>query len=293
MSISEIKRHGLFLILGVAFVPSAHAQTYFESLAARSDVVIAVAFRSQADVEAHWRPNNHDDVSYDPVEDALQIRWPTAGGGSNINDLQVNIAPTLDSGNVFVTWEGKWSVEWVADGSGTNINGFRQLKDYQYADSNQYSSGGLQLEVRRLCTETAPTEFDAPAGSSGGIDCRTYFGGGGGPGQPEKRLADTLADFVLGNQVWIRYFLFVEYGGNGKITLWVTQPGDAPTKIYDQQPGDSSGDPGAFRSFWFEHNSSQTYSGPTSYVWNKNLVVLDGVADLAEAQSLVTQGSAE
>ena len=82
MSISQIKRHSLFLILGVALVPSAHAQTYFESLAARSDVVIAVAFRSQADVEAHWRPNNHDDVTYDPVEDALQTRWPSAGGSS-------------------------------------------------------------------------------------------------------------------------------------------------------------------------------------------------------------------
>jgi len=268
--------------------PPGGEHVYYDTLAARSDVNIAVAFRSQEDVEAHWRPNNHDDVSYDPVEDALQTRWPTAGGGSNIDDLRVVIDPPLSSGKVFVTWEAKWSVEWASDGGGDRMNGIRQFKDYQYA-----KSGGFMLEIRKIHHKTAPNDIEIPAGESGGIDIRTYFGGGGGAGQPDKRLKGTLADFVLGNEVWIRYFLFVEYGGNGKITLWVTQPGDAPTKIYDQATGDSSGDPGEFASFWFEHNSSQTYSGPTSHVWNRNFVVLDGVADLAAAQALVTEGTLE
>ncbi len=289
MSISHITRHSLFLILGLAFVPSAYGQTYFELLAARSDVVVAVAFRSQADVEAHWAPNNHDDVTYDATQDAAMFTWPSSAG-SNIDQIQIDINPIISSGTVFVTWEERWGPNWALPGGRSGINGFNTMKNHQLSDQGSFTSGGLQLEVRKWHRKELMSDNDIQAGKAGTIDIRTYFGGGGGPGG-EKALFGQLADFVLDIEVWARYFLFIEYGGNGKISLWCTQPGDAPTAIYLEATGDSSGDPGPFGAWWFEHNSSQTYSGPTSHVWNRNFVVLDGVADLAEAQALVNQGA--
>ena len=50
MNYSTIRWHSLILILSDAFVSSAHGQTYFEQLASRSDVVVAVGFDSSADV---------------------------------------------------------------------------------------------------------------------------------------------------------------------------------------------------------------------------------------------------
>ena len=92
MNISTINWHRLVLILGIAIAPSAYAQTYFDDVSARSDVVVAIPFGSLEEVSEHWAPNNHDDVSYDPVQDAIQFSWP-AFSGSNINQVQVDIDP--------------------------------------------------------------------------------------------------------------------------------------------------------------------------------------------------------
>lgn len=285
MSISQIKRHSLILFLGVVFVPSVHAQTYFDSLAARSDVVIAVPFRSQAELEAHWLPNNHDNMFYDSAEDAVQLFWPKQGGGNNIDQLRPDISPDLSSGNVFVTWEDKWGSEWVTNGSGNPVNGIGTHKNFQYSDDD---GGGLQLEVRLQHRETGLNGIDIPAGRLGSVDIRSYFGNRKGT---TTQLDGILTDILLDVDVWARYFLFIEYGGNGKISLWVTQEGAAPQAVYLQATGDSSGDPGPFRIWWFEHNSSQSFSGSTARKWVRNFVVLDGVANLTAAHSLVVQGS--
>ena len=259
---------------------------FYDTLVARSDLHTAVAFRSQADVDAHLSGGPDPDADYDAVEDAMRFTWP-ANSGNNVDQARVDITPNLSTGNVFVTWEQRCGPNWAADGLGGSINGIGTHKNFQYSD------GGLQLEVRRKMKEGAVTGDDPPAGSAGSVDIRSYFGAQGGPTSSSMLTGILAPDFFLDTEVWARYFLFIEYGGNGKVSLWVTQPGDAPQAIYLQAPGDSSGDPGTLSEFWFEHNSSQTYTGGTSYVWDRNFVVLDGVADLTEAQSLVTQGSLE
>lgn len=284
MSISKLTWQAVVLSTVCMIARDAQAQSYFDELAARSDVVAAIAFRSEADIAAYGHTT--DDVDYDPVQDAMRFTWP-ASHSSNINQVQVGIEPAISSGNVFVTWEERWSQNWASAGDRGSVNGFKTIKNFQYSDADPYASGGLQLEIRRLIAKSTITDANVPAGKAGYVDIRSYFGNTGDGDQ----LLGIKNDFLLGVEVWARYYLFIEYGGNGKVSLWVSEPGVPAKAVYIQASGDSSGDPGTFRSFWFEHNSSQTYDGPTSHVWNRNFVVLDGVSDMNEALQLVSMGS--
>ncbi len=271
-----------------AAASSEHA--YFDSLAARSDVVHAIAFRSQVDVETYWapgNPTNRDDVDYDSVVDSMRFRWPETSGGNNIDSMDIDIDPGITSGNVFFTWEDRWSSEWTSVGNRSSINGVSTFKNHHVKDTAAYSAGGLQLEVRKWNTKVPLSDENVPSGEAGAVDIRSYFGNAGGA----DRLNGMTNDFIIPVEGWVRYFLFIEYGGNGKISLWCTKAGTAPVDVYLQATGDSAGDPGESRRFQFQHNTSSTYSGPTSHTWCRNLVILDGVADLTEAQSLVSQGS--
>lgn len=232
---------------------------------------------------------NATDVDYDPNQNAMRFTWPSSAG-SNVDQAQIDIDPPISSGTVFVTWEERWGPNWASAGDGGSINGISTFKNFQYSDNEAFDGGGLQLEIRKRNRRSSIDRIDVPAGAAGYIDIRSYFGARGGPGGSDQ-LTGIRADFLLHVETWARYFLFIEYGGNGRISLWCTQPGDAPVAIYLQAEGDSSGDPGEFRSFWFEHNSSQEYSGPTSHVWNRNFAVLTGVSDLAAAQALVAMGA--
>ncbi|MEM9190838.1 MAG: hypothetical protein AAGF12_16760 [Myxococcota bacterium] len=267
--------------------PVPSGDTYFERLQARPDAVVAIAFSSMDEVSAHIA-RRATDVDFDPAQGAMRFTWPSSSG-SNVDQAQVSIEPPISTGNVFVTWEERWSGNWAAGGSRGSINGINTFKNFQHSDREAFQSGGLQLEIRKLHRRSGLTGDTVPAGAAGFIDIRSYFGAVGGPGGSEQ-FQGIQADMLLEVETWARYFLLIEYGGTGKVSLWVTQPGVAPVAIYLQAPGDSAGDPGAFRSFWFEHNSSQRYDGPTSHVWNRNFVVLDGVRDLAEAEMLVAEG---
>ncbi|MEL7537974.1 MAG: hypothetical protein AAFZ58_01555 [Pseudomonadota bacterium] len=290
MSKSRYERVALAAILALAVSEPTFAQSYFEDLSRRSDVVVAIPFDSAAEVGRYVSGRNQD-VDFDPAIGAMRFSWPSNDGGPNVDQAQVDIQPAISSGNVFVTWEERWGPNWASSGNGGSINNINTFKNMQYSDQEAFESGGLQLEVRKLNRKSGFREVPVPRGKAGYVDIRTYFGGGGGPGG-SSQLNSIRADYLLDVEVWARYYLFIEYGGRGKISLWVSQENaEGATAVYRQSEGDSSGDPGEFRSFWFEHNSSQDYSGPTSHVWNRNFVVLDGVQNYSEAEALVELGS--
>ena len=286
MKISQLLALGVVVCLGC--LQEVHAETFFEQLSSRSDVVVALPFRSSAEVD-EYTSNRNEDVDYDPVQDAMRFTWP-ASSGNNVDQAQIDIEPAISSGNVFVTWEERWSSNWASNGDRSSINGINTFKNIQYSDQDAFESGGLQLEIRKQHRSSFLTGETVPAGAAGYVDIRSYFSAQGGPGG-SNQFPGIQEDFLLSVNTWARYFLFIEYGGNGRVSLWVSEPGVAPVAVYERAPGGESGDPGPFRSFWFEHNSSQDYSGPTSHVWNRDFVVLDGVADFAEAEALVELGS--
>ena len=275
-------------ITGVrALAESAGPHDYFDALSARSDVVLAIPFRSQPEVDRYTSRRNQD-VDYDPVEDAMRFTWP-ASRGSNIDQAQVSIEPPISDGTVFVTWEEKWSREWASKGNRGAINGINTFKNIQYSKQVAFESGGLQLELRKQHRKSFRTGRAVPKGKAGYVDIRSYFAAQGGPGG-KRQYPGIKRDFLLNVETWARWYLYIDYAGVGKVTLWLAEPGRSPVAVYEQARGAEPGNPGVFRSFWFEHNSSQKYDGPTSHVWNRNLVVLNGVKDFAEAKALVEQG---
>ncbi len=285
MSISKIKYQAGALILGIALLPSAHAQDYYETLGSRSDAIVSIVFDSLAVVQNYWPTNNHSGIDYDPGEDAMQFTWPPDGNqGTDPDTPKIPISPSISSGTAFISWDEKYGPNWAADGTRSATNDIATFKNYQIASG--VGSDRL-IEVRLWTTKTHIDGRDMPAGKLGSLDIRPYYSSAptGSPAGGAS-LSGLAADVQLDIGNWHRYFLFVDLD-NDELSLWVTQPGLPPLAIYHR----ADGSVGRIAGFWYEHDSSQQFSGPVSRCWNRNLVVLNGVPDLAAAEALVAQGS--
>ncbi|MEM9863386.1 MAG: hypothetical protein AAF938_17450 [Myxococcota bacterium] len=259
---------------GAADGGAPSTRDYFTLLQERDEHMHSRAYRSEAEIATDQTPRATH-VRYDAVQDAAEWTFrANVGSMSSADQLRSEFTPPVGEPdrNALYYWEGRWDGNWMRQ-----RDGIRTHKAFQITGIEP-TRQGRGLEPR--------TRFDlAPEGYVARVDMRVY---GWDPvvEGPFDTIGELDASFDIAPDTWTRFWVFVDWA-NLAVTMWVSDETRAPVRIYDETAFNSMA-PSTFSGFWFEYNSSQERSDPSTLrIWGRNLVVLVGLDSLEIAEQLV------
>lgn len=278
------------LSLSLMMFSSVWAQShndYFDMLAARPDVLLANALRSQAEVDAVAHGSQNATV-YDPVMDAAKFTIPP---GNGIKDIRPPLADQLrtefpsprkgmSSGNLLFFVETLHEDGFVADGEPYGLQGHKSFN----------------IRSTRSKPAFGPRHFykyvDPPYVAY--VDVKPFGGQVGYTTGGFERLEPQTDDFWLLPWVWTRYWFFLDLD-NDTFTYWIGDENRENVAIHDAVPFDYDGNWAGekWEGFWVQWDSSSVslLGSPALHIWTRNIVVLEDLpGGQAEAASLAAQG---
>jgi len=264
----------VFLLLCITIVIADN--THFETEAAKPGVVMAVGFRSDAEIGMYSQGGPPNDcVSYDLVEDAAKAVF---SGGSS--DLCTQVRPyfgdqlTQPGDELWVQWEAKW-VGWEGDLGGLNTHKAFQIADGSIKDI--VGAGDIKFEIRSSYDRSDNTAVGTPTfrvyqgantdGDNDG-DLRDYTCpyGNYGNRQPggdtwyDGHNGDFGVDDFLNNMdleycdpdydnpfvyvpnTWIRFTVrLVKVSAEERATVWIQDENHAPVVVLGSINNDGTG----------------------------------------------------
>ncbi|MBN1671024.1 MAG: hypothetical protein JXR37_08335 [Kiritimatiellae bacterium] len=260
---------------------TAHAQhAYFGWLSNRTETVVAVGYRSEAEINADTAPGRQPNrnVIYDPQEDAARGQLGPGVGtlGTYMKPGMWNNFFSARSGSLLFIWDVRWSEEFLRFPE----QGILTHKAFQLSENA--SGDSRRIEIRTRFGLSGPGEVAE-------IDARRYIWGGDGLAQPMGADGPggdcQTGQFTVMPVTWTRFWASVNFD-TGTFSLWVADENTLPVTLFD-----------AYRlvittkldNFWWEFNSSQTRTGGAdAYIWFRNFVVMQDVSD---PSAIVAQGA--
>lgn len=254
---------------------AAGAYTYFDTLSARPDCLVAYTMRSVAEldsIETRGTATHKLPIVYDSNMDAAVVTIDPSGTipGSGSTDSQQKRFPiAISSGSMLLTWDLRFDQNFAFKGNGY----LGRHKTFQIGQNND----------RWVVLKT---DY-ANAAQSGVAELYVAAGGGTqwyGPGTYTVRqevLEPSLAKFFIAANTWTRVWVWLQDIGQpvSYMSVWVADESRGPVQLYNRLAMivPSSG----LDKFWLEYDTSQdTAVNPAMRSWNRNLVVLKNVADV-------------
>jgi len=270
---------------------SGKSHPYFDTLVAHPGLLWAYDLRSQASIdgiETSGASEHRYPVVCDPEADAMLQRIDPAPfvepGGGSTGAEQKWATIDIHGTSMLLTWDAKLGSGCAFDGPGD----VGQHKAYRI----DYGGGDFYL--------TWKTDYKNGANTGLGIaelfmaSQTKQFLGPGTTNDDSEILEPRLAEFYIQADTWTRYWFFVEGniggGAGGELvyfSAWAADEGRAPIHLYDRlamyTPQQGLG------IFRFEFNSSQSEAdNDLMHIWNRNLVVLQGL-ELEDVEELLVQ----
>jgi|GEM_PF-4045464 len=257
------------LSMGTLPLPASADNNYFESLAARSEVIYARSYRKQSEIDADvpTRPENRETPPvYDPVVDGARWTVHPGNGGIVTKDQMRPHFPHTSTGSLLFYWEARWDKNFPYELSTMHTHKAFQL-------SRDTSGDQRRIEIRtRFNLASAPDVAE--------VDGRSYIW------SPEETpMSHQVGKFTIKGDTWTRFWAYVDFDRR-RFSLWVADEKTSPKEIYrDYQFNDMTG---GLDNFWFEFNSSQSRAGGAALnIWARNFVVLRNVGNV---EALIEQG---
>lgn len=247
--------------------------TYYATLIARPDTIVAKAYKTQAQINADSEKSPNAHVTYDAAEDAAKVEYvnDAAGDGSLPNQVRPRFQ-AVTSGNLLFYAEFKWHQHWSDATYREGVNVLKWLQHFRSTGNCGQLGCKTTYEPRMQFTQ-------ATAGNVAKRDTRAYTA------QNNGLSIGGGANYQIGHSQWYRWWSYVEFVDADTIRYseWMALGTGTPVQLVDQFQGDFLGGGAGFDEFWFEYNTSQSRPATAAPLraWFRNFAVLRNVSDPA------------
>lgn len=266
-------------LLAVSSLAHSGPHDYFESLAARPEVLLAAPLRSDEGIEpyiAARRPGRRiRPPTYDPARDAA--RWELIGTVASVNPVdafRIPLGEEIRSGNALFYYEARWDARFPR-----HLGTLHTHKAFRF-DTRDFRKPVLEMRARYKQTrDCAGRDYVAK------IDGRVYFDRDGWqPGASDvdgRRVGANsryFADFCVRGDTWTSFWVYIDYSAL-TWSYWAADDTRDPVKIIDAFRQEAMDGP--IDGFRFQWNSSQEGRNEeaTLHLWARNFVALRNVDD--------------